>query len=207
MSDKTLLPPNATRQERAIDQTTARIGSLSVPIKDLWNPATCPTALLPWLAWALSVDAWDANWSEARQRRAIAASVPVHKRKGTVGAVKRALAAIDYNIQLVEWHQESEPGTPYTFRADVVLEDRGLSDTTQQEILRLIESTKNARSHLSALRMIGSSQGHAYVAGWEQSFDSVSVQPLLITQAEVPPSPYYLGATVSAYDTTTLEPL
>jgi phage tail P2-like protein len=91
-----LLPPNATPQETAIEAATARIGEVPVPNATLWTPATCPAALLPWLAWALSVDEWDGTWPEERQRAVIAASVAVHRRKGTRGAVVAALAAAGY---------------------------------------------------------------------------------------------------------------
>jgi phage tail P2-like protein len=91
-----LLPPNATPQETAIEAATARIAEVPVPNAALWNPATCPAALLPWLAWALSVDDWDGTWPEERQRAVISASVAVHRRKGTRGAVVAALAAAGY---------------------------------------------------------------------------------------------------------------
>ena len=54
-----LLPPNASALERAIAATGAGIDTLPVAVRDVWNPATCPVALLPWLAWALAVDEWD----------------------------------------------------------------------------------------------------------------------------------------------------
>lgn len=202
-----LLPPNATALERRAAHALGNAERINVPLRALWQPQECPAHLLPWLAWALSVDEWDDQWSEAQKRRAVEASVQVHRHKGTLGALKRALSAVDYQIKVVEWHQATPPAAPYTFRADVILQDRGLDDATQARILRLIHSAKNARSHLSALRMIGNSPCHAYVGGWEQSFDSVTVQPLITTQAAVPPSPCFAGATTSAYDTTTVEPL
>jgi len=208
MSDcASLLPPNSTDAERALECATARIGDVPVRVREVWNPDTCLAEVLPWLAWANSVDAWLADWTEARQRAAIRQAFAVHRRKGTVGAVQAALAAIDYDVSLVEWHQDEPAGEPYTFRAEVVIEDRGLDEGTQADILRLIGGAKNVRSHLTSLRMIGGSRGGAYLVGWEQSFDCVEVRPLLITEAEVPASPYFLGATVSAYDTTTVEPL
>ncbi len=93
----TLLPPNATPQTRALEQVMAapKLG-LDQPIGTLWNPETCPEALLPWLAWALSVDDWEAGWSEARQRKVIAASINVHRHKGTLAGAKAALAAMGY---------------------------------------------------------------------------------------------------------------
>ena len=94
MSD--LLPPNRTPLERALDRTTARLGAVPVPIKDLWNPWRCPKALLPWLAWALSVDEWDSAWPEARKREAIEASIELHRYKGSVWSVREALRRIGY---------------------------------------------------------------------------------------------------------------
>lgn len=58
-----LLPPNATELERALELLIdARIGDISTPLRDLWSAENCPEALLPWLAWALSVDQWSADW-------------------------------------------------------------------------------------------------------------------------------------------------
>lgn len=91
-----ILPPNATASERAIEAAVQRAADVATPIDRLWSPAECPAALLPWLAWALSVDSWDSAWPEARQREVIAVSVEVHRRKGTVGSIKRALAAMGY---------------------------------------------------------------------------------------------------------------
>ncbi|MCD9124037.1 phage tail protein I, partial [Cupriavidus sp. UGS-1] len=48
-----LLPPNATPLERNLATVGAEaIAGVPVPLRDLWNPATCPPALLPFLAWA-----------------------------------------------------------------------------------------------------------------------------------------------------------
>ena len=89
-----LLPRNATTQERAMANTVARISSVQTPLRSLWSPQDCPADFLPWLAWGLSLDIWDASWTDAQKREAIAASVEVHRRKGTIGALKRALQAI-----------------------------------------------------------------------------------------------------------------
>lgn len=67
-----------------------------LPIRDLWNPATCPAAALPFLAWALSVDTWDPSWTEEQKRATIAGSIALHQRKGSVASVKNALAAAGY---------------------------------------------------------------------------------------------------------------
>lgn len=91
-----LLPPNSTATERALEAATAPGFDLPVEIASLSSPDTCPPQFLASLAWGLSVDSWDSNWTDARKREVIKASVEVHRRKGTVGSIKRALAAMGY---------------------------------------------------------------------------------------------------------------
>lgn len=91
-----LLPINATSAELALEKATERVDAIPVPIHQLWSAESCPVELLPWLAWALSVDEWDPNWSEATKRAVIAASFEVHSRKGTVSSVRRHLASMGY---------------------------------------------------------------------------------------------------------------
>lgn len=92
----TLLPPNATAAEHRIEQATARLGSLPVTLRELWKVDTCPDNLLPWLAWALQVDVWDPAWSDETQRSVISGAIDVHRRKGTMWSIKRALANAGY---------------------------------------------------------------------------------------------------------------
>ncbi|MCA3448574.1 MAG: phage tail protein I [Rhodobacter sp.] len=175
-----LLPPNATPQETAIEAATARIAEVHVPNATLWNPATCPVALLAWLAWAVSVDEWDGTWPEARQRAVIAASIGVHRRKGTRGAVVAALAAAEYETELVEWFADSPAAAPYTFRAVVDINDRSITEAIQDEIIRLIEATKNLRSHMTSIRFRASASGIVYAAAWALSGETTTVYPYSI---------------------------
>jgi phage tail P2-like protein len=96
MSDR--LPSNATTLERALATAQAAISDLPVPARYVRDAANCPAALLPFLAWEMSVDEWDANWGEDVKRRVIAESVNVHRHKGTLGSVRRALEAIFVDI-------------------------------------------------------------------------------------------------------------
>lgn len=145
----TLLPPNATAQERALDLTTARLGEVAIGIRTLWDADNCPVALLPWLAWALSVDVWDATWTEAQKRQAIRDSVGIHRRKGTKGALITALAP--YAAQIIEWFNDSPVGQPFTFIVEVAPENEAQLST----IIAIIERVKNARSHYSFRTSVG----------------------------------------------------
>src|ERR1035438_2565623 len=57
-------------------------------IRSLWNTKTVPAAMLPWLAWALNVDAWDTSWDEAKKRSVIGLALATHSSDGTLQAVK-----------------------------------------------------------------------------------------------------------------------
>ena len=102
MSDTSILPRHSTLVEQALEdalRSRADVGDLP----NLWNPNTCPARFLPWLAWALSVDDWDDAWPESRKRAVIAASVDVHRRKGTPAGVRAALKAMGYGwAEIVE---------------------------------------------------------------------------------------------------------
>ena len=79
------------------------LSAVPVEINKLWNAQTCPAALLPWLAWALSLDLWDDNWSEAQRRAMITASFAVHSHKGTAYSIRTALQVLGYdNVLIVE---------------------------------------------------------------------------------------------------------
>ena len=69
--NKSLLPPSASDFMRRAEAGTQRITDIPVDLRKLWNPDECPVALLPYLAWALSVDRWDKNWSEQTKRQVI----------------------------------------------------------------------------------------------------------------------------------------
>ncbi|WP_411956893.1 phage tail protein I [Paracoccus homiensis] len=91
-----LLPHNASALELALASLGNRTEPLPQPIGDAMSPDRVPDVFLPWLAWALSVDSWDPAWSPERKRAVIAASVEVHRRKGTVRSLREALEAMGY---------------------------------------------------------------------------------------------------------------
>jgi len=66
MSDpKSLLPPNRSPLEGALEAVTERSTAVEAPFNALWDPWECPASVLPWLAWALGVQEWSARWPAA----------------------------------------------------------------------------------------------------------------------------------------------
>ncbi|MFV1598670.1 MULTISPECIES: phage tail protein I [unclassified Phaeobacter] len=106
MSDQpSILPPNSTSLERSLERLIQSTRPDLSPVATLMNPDSCPADLLGWLAWAFSVDVWEPSWDEATKRRVIKAALEVHRRKGTIGAVRRALEAIGFGAEIREWFQ------------------------------------------------------------------------------------------------------
>lgn len=180
MSD--LLPPNSTPQERALSASVSRIGGVPVPVRDIVSPDNCPSPLLPWLAWALSVDEWDPDWPEERKRAMIAESVKVHMHKGTVGAVRRVLDAVVGGGTIEEWFQYG--GSPGYFKVHVTLEHFGMDADTFDRLTTLIEATKNVRSWLEALNVYLVSRGKQYIAVAQTSGEDITVYPYAITELQ-----------------------
>lgn len=89
MNKNSLLPIGSTRLERKLSLTFASISDIPVPIHLTWQAKHCPASLLPWLAWSLSVDEWDDEWSEDQKRNSITDSINIHKIKGTVASIRR----------------------------------------------------------------------------------------------------------------------
>ena len=143
-----LLPPNASALEKNLAEVTAV--NLPISLADRWNPERCPKALLPWLAWALAVDHWDSDWSEAIQRQTIADSITIHRQKGTVAAIERVLQTLGVQAELEEWFDYD--GEPYTFQltawVDFTLPEQFfLCPATYRQLQQAIDHVKPVRSH------------------------------------------------------------
>lgn len=154
MTYPTLLPTGSTALEKALEQVAFALTDLPTPIRDVWSPATCPIALLPWLAWGLSIDLWDSNWSEAQKRAAVADAIAFQRRKGTPASLRVVLDRFDPLIGLVEWFEDRGNLDPYTFRLELptLLESTVTFDENMvAQILRDIAQVKPVRAHMSAV--------------------------------------------------------
>ncbi|MCG9124291.1 phage tail protein I [Laribacter hongkongensis] len=178
-----LLPPGSTPLEKAASSATSGLASLPVPLADLWDPARCPVKLLPYLAWALSVDRWDDAWPDATQRRVIKASFFIHQHKGTIGALRRVVEPLGYLIEVVEWFQTNPRGPRGTFRLKVGVLGTGITDEMYQELERVIDDAKPLSRHLVGLAISLASHGSIYLGAAAYLGDELTVYPY--TPAEI----------------------
>lgn len=198
-----ILPGEATSLEKAL--LAVELASLAnvdpAIIASIWNPATCPPALLPWLAWALSVDVWDNSWTEQRKRKVIAASPVVHRLKGTRGAVSRSLAAFDLESDIVEWWQSG--GRRGTFRVDMLYADGSpeYDVVTQQQALLAVKAAK-PKSRVFTARAVVTSQASPFIGAMTIHRFAVTALPYAFTGAQVDGAPFVGVMAANFFDTT-----
>jgi phage tail P2-like protein len=196
----TLLPVNATALERDIDASLSGIEHIDVPLASLWNPYTCPAVALPWLAWAYSVDVWNGAWPEQRQRDAIAETIAVHRLKGTVGAVRRAIAAVWAEPVITEWWAYA--GTPHSFRVEIDV-DSVLDADTWDFIVGSAVRAKPVRSHLESITARSTTASSLYIGGAATSGEHTTIRPPAIDALNWQ-LPMVSAAAVHIIDTITL---
>ncbi|MCP3940522.1 MAG: phage tail protein I [Desulfobacteraceae bacterium] len=170
-----LLPENATSQEKDIEATLLRSSDIQVENNKLWDIYHCPENFLPWLAWAFGVETWSTGWSSTQKRNYIKNAIPTHKKKGTSGAMKQALQSLGHNFNIIEWFQEDVPTGPYTFRLLLSSANETMTEKSWNSINQIIEKTKNARSHLSAITLTRDFNNNLNLSIVAVGGDSVSI--------------------------------
>lgn len=180
-----LLPSNATELERHAATALAQIQRVPIPLRQLWNPDTCPAPLLPYLAWAYSVDRWSSAWPESAKRSAIKAAYFVHAHKGTIGALRRVVEPLGYLIEVSEWWEQVPAATPGTFALLVGVLDTGITEEMYEELSWLIDDAKPASRHLTGLAISLETTGHLRQAVRVYEGDELTVYPPQLHDIEV----------------------
>ncbi|HCU1177760.1 TPA: phage tail protein I [Klebsiella pneumoniae] len=173
--NNTLLPPSATAWMRSAEAATAKLSRITVAIRTLWTPTACPVDLLPYLAWALSVDRWDKDWPAERKIAVIQRSYWLHRRKGTRAAVRRVIEDMGFSATFAEWFDVGD--APGTFRLEVDVNEVGLTPKTLDELNRLISDAKPVSRHLAQMTITTSSEGYSWIGAVIFDGDEIAVYP------------------------------
>lgn len=182
MASLGLLPPNASELERLAAEALAQIERVPVPLRQLWNPDTCPAELLPYLAWAFSVDRWSSAWPERAKRAAIKAAYFIHAHKGTIGALRRVVEPLGYLIEVREWWEEQPAGVPGTFRLLVGVLDKGITEAMYQEMTWLVDDAKPVSRHLLHIQVSLESRGGFVIGAVAVDGQDTTVYPYQLRQ-------------------------
>lgn len=150
-----VLPSNATRLERAVDIAIAKqIDAIKTKnIYAQWHPKKCPENLLGWLAWAVSVDDWNPDWSVQTKRDVIEASIDVHRHKGTKFGLMQALSSLDVSAKLIEYKESNALLSPFSFKVSIdrnesltVNPNRVFNEEFYNDVISRITYNKPSRS-------------------------------------------------------------
>ncbi|MBP1129176.1 phage tail P2-like protein [Serratia sp. PL17] len=171
----TLLPPSASDWMRHSETVTARLSAITVALRTLWTPTESPVDVLPYLAWALSVDRWDKNWPAAKKIEAIQRSYWLHRRKGTRAAVRRVIESMGFSATFAEWFDTD--GQPGTFSLDVDVNEVGITEKTLAELNRLVADAKPVSRHMSQMSITARTSGIAHIGTAHTCGDIITVYP------------------------------
>ena len=178
MSDVPLLPRNSTPLEVATTKTLSDIQRVAVPLRAIWDPQSCPENMLPYLAWAFSVDRWDPGWGEQTQRDVIAQSFYVHKHKGTISSLRRVVEPLGFLLTVTEWWETDPAGEPGTFSFNIGLGDTAIPEQVFYEIERLVDNAKPVSRHVVGLKLSRSVSGVARIGSAVTSGVATAIYPL-----------------------------
>lgn len=170
-----LLPPGSSTLERRLAATCSGMTGLNVPLRELWNPATCPEKFLPYLAWAFSVDRWDESWAESVKRKVVLDAFYIHQHKGTTSAIRRVVEPFGFLIRIIEWWQIGE--APGTFCLDIGVQDKGITEESYQELERLISDARPCSRHLLGMSINLQVSGQMQMAAASYDGDDLTVYP------------------------------
>lgn len=197
-----LLPPNASELERLAADALAQLEQVPVPLRQLWNPDTCPEPLLPYLAWAYSVDRWSQAWPVSAKRAAIRAAYFIHAHKGTIGALRRVVEPLGYLIEVREWWEEVPLGVAGTFRLLVGVLETGITEEMYNELTWLIDDAKPVSRHLVGLAISLESTGYLRHGVSLYEGDELTVYPPELLDIEVTG---YIGASGREHSIDTMD--
>ncbi|WP_338859433.1 phage tail protein I [Serratia marcescens] len=170
-----LLPPGSSQLERRAAEACAGISDLNVPLRDLWNPARCPVTFLPYLAWAFSVDRWDEKWTAAEKRKAVTDAFYIHRRKGTVAAIRRVIEAMGFSMTIAEWWEVAGPRGTFSLTVDI--NEVGVTDDLLNELERLIGDARPVSRHLAGVTISTTTRGEYYAAAAMLTGDEMTIYP------------------------------
>lgn len=151
-NNPSLLPPNSSALERALEKVTARISAVPIPAPDIIDADLCPEALLPWLAWAFSVDNWKSYWPLHVKRARVRDAIKIQRKKGTANSVREVVATFGGAIELKEWWQQDPAGVPHTFAMVITLASNNGESVSAQfvdDVIAEVNLAKPVRSHFT----------------------------------------------------------
>lgn len=155
------------------------------------------------LAWHYNVLFYDDGSTLEQKRAAIKRAIYWRRIAGTKAAVEEGIATLQYSPKVIEWWQFG--GLPYTFKLDVSVSGLPVTDSTYDQVERIVELTKNTRSHLVGVTIKSDVEGSLYIGATTLSGEEADVYPYSAPNLTSNGVLYYAAACVIV-ETVTVEP-
>lgn len=167
-----------------------------------------PAQVLPHLAeqfHVMGLEGWRYARDDQEQRELIKRAIELHRYKGTPWAIEQVLVTLNLSGRVSEWYEYG--GTPYRFRVDIELTDRGIDEATYDALVDLIREYKNKRSRLDALTVALSNRSPVpVIAAAILGGEVTTIYPLQLDGVEQA-GPVFIGSGLSTIEITTIYPL
>lgn len=148
------LSPLNDLSSQVFDELFSRFNNLPTDVLLVYLIDNVDSSALPHLAEQFHItgkEGWIYAQSEEEKRELIKNSIELHKYKGTKYALEKVLEILNLNGKITEWFDYG--GEPYYFKVVLNLTSKGFEQTTEKDLLELIEETKNVRSVMEALEV------------------------------------------------------
>lgn len=148
------LSPLNDISSKAFDELFSRFNSLDVSKLLVYLVDTVNVSALPHLAeqfHLLGNEGWLFASTEQEKRNLIKNAIELHKYKGTKYALRKVLEILNLNGKIWEWFEYQ--GNPYHFIVSLDIKNRSFDAVTEEQLLDLIEETKNVRSVMEKLEV------------------------------------------------------
>lgn len=167
-----------------------------------------PAQVLPHLAeqfHVMGLEGWRYARDDQERRELIKRAIELHRYKGTPWAIEQVLVTLNLSGRVSEWYEYG--GTPYRFRVDIELTDRGIDEATYEALVDLIREYKNKRSRLDALTVALSNRSPVpVIAAAILGGEVTTIYPLQLDGVEQA-GPVFIGTGLSTIEITTIYPL
>jgi len=146
MTFQSLLTPNSTKLEIALEKSLSRSTQIDVEIDRLWNVDTMHEDFLPYLAWSVGCDIWSTNMNLEEKKILIKEYLTIRALKGTKAAIEKAYKVLGLRAEIIENPLDIN-GQPMAFKFLLRIVGQRISPNYLAEIRRMTDSLKPLKTY------------------------------------------------------------
>ena len=144
-----LLPPNSSRLEQALEKVLINNIELENKIADIYDINEVDKDFLSYLAWAMGVEIWSKDIKPEDKRKLVQDFLTIRAMRGTKAAIEKAYDLIGLEAEIIEnpigdLPDGSKGPLPYYFKLKI--KGVNISNKFRAEIMRLTDLLKPIRS-------------------------------------------------------------